>query len=552
MPIHKRLFIILSTVVFSLSSAGWTGSVEVPKATEVSEAAALVNTNYQRDKDLQDKCENKEKELRELVNKYKTGCGVAGSLNINSIKSFNKQIPEGKEDLMLEESKYETQGDQNPKKNTSISCKQRIQACEEAEDITLDDLKAGAEENEDPQNPMAKKLYEQLKNQYGLNFDDEEPHKGFFSRLCPMNTEDYKSEVDPLKDEVKDLKRDLEKYQEELPKLQKKNADDLHDMNDKVVEAKKNFEKNQKDIGNNKKTAESNLFKRTLEIADQRNKFHTQMVANELQLANILERITALNNTFSTTNLRKKCDLEYQKIAEKYAGSSSQAPLIRGNLGTISKSSNSQVKKIVDKNNVKRGIDEQCYADQRILRQSQLNQLLTEQELLNEKQKELATQSSNNEKDFQRLQTETAQAKNQAGVDENKLKMEYIQELQTLQKKIAEQQVYGKKMEDQIQEKISKIKNDIALNDKKIKSYGTSNGKKANKKFESFAEARTAHEQAEGIYLSYCQKCTLLKTSFAKGYEFDTCTGESLDLVKSPKKGKKPDPKVPEPQKDIK
>ena len=331
MPIHKRLFIILSTVVFSLSSAG--GRTEADSA-----AAAKINTTYQIGKDLKDRCDTQLKEMREQLRKYKTGCQMSGSITAKKIEQYNNQIDDDNEDLKVKLDSEESQKNGNnstPQKSKSIPCEKRIAICEEAEGITVDDLKANAESETDPQSPMAKKIYEQLKTQYGIDLPDDEPKKGFFSRLCPMNYDEYKADADKAESEIKSLKSDLERERKEFPELQKKNAQTLKELNDKVTLAKDNYEKGQKENSQGKKSAEDTLFKKTLEIADQRNKFHTSIVANQLAQSNILDEIAKLNNMFSVANIQKICDPEYKKIAEQYSPTTNQAPLIRGDRKSV-------------------------------------------------------------------------------------------------------------------------------------------------------------------------------------------------------------------------
>lgn len=538
MQIHKRLFIILSTVIFSLSSAGQVaktkpvdGQKETKKTTEVKKGEEAVKTIQQsavasqpsqtfisgtpaetaRINALKDTCEKKSKEITDNYKKYQDACKNKPKLSIKRIQEITKS--NNSEDDDEDDDKDTTGGTRGSR--GGASCVEVIATCEQANVATesrQDEEEAKSTKKDDPIERYAEQAMKSLGGYAGVDLSGMQMEKKtkVYSYLCPaFSKDDYNQQKKDLDSELKESKRELEQAKKDLLEKKKENQENLERLNKEVKEAKEKFEKNNKE----KNSAVSQMEKKMLEFSrkklDEESLLNKQRTVLNTKRSQIEDMYIATLQKFNSVGISKTCDREYQKIASSVLGTSkeNQQGLIKS---SQTSSANAQNRLISKKNKVKSDDFSNCMKEMRIQKEASMRALERQQADLDAEFNDLKVKEANMLDSYRENQKEVATFKNQTTKELSEDKIKYIQELGELQTKIMQAQEYAKNVQQQFEEKIKTVENEAKETKRQMDQMGPR--PKVKEGEVDYADALMAYRQAHDAYKHMSTVCNSAET----------------------------------------
>ena len=543
MPIHKRLFIILSTVVFSLSSA-WGDdkkaatktAKETPAKNGGSDLGKLLSgiagdqAASTKITALKDSCEKKAKEITDNFKKYQDACKNKPKLSAKRIQEITKK----------NNSEDDDEEDENDDKSSSArgggaSCVEVIATCEQANAATesrQDDEESKSAKKDDPIERYANQFVNSLGNYAGVDLSNLQTEKKakVYAYLCPaFSKDDYNQQKKDLESELKDSKRDLEQAKKDLLEKKKENQENLERLNKEVKEAKEKFEKNNKD----KNSAVSQMEKKMLEFSrkklDEESMLNKQRTALNTKRSQIDDTYIATLQKFNSVAISKTCDREYQKIADSVLGTNKQN---QQGLIKARKTSSFNALSIykMNVNTVKSNDFSSCMKEMRIQKEASMRSLERQQAELDAEFNDLRVKEANMLDSYRENQKEVATFKNQNTKELSEDKIKYIQELGELRTKIMQAQEYAKNVQQQYEEKIKNVEKEAKETKRKMDQMGPR--PKVKEGEVDYADALMAYRQAHAAHTQMKTECNSPETrGIIPNIKF-----EEVDLNKTEKK----------------
>ncbi len=499
MPIHKRLFIILSTVVFSLSSAWGDNTGKASEGSNFFTGFNAQQAESTRLNNLKDSCEKKAKEITDNFKKYQDACKNKPKLSAKRIQEITKK--NNSED---DDEEDENDDKSNRARGGGASCVEVIATCEQANAATesrQDDEETKTTKKEDPYERYADQVVKSLGNYAGVDLANLQTEKKakVYAYLCPaFSKDDYNQQKKDLESELKDSKRDLEQAKKDLLEKKKENQENLERLNKEVKEAKEKFEKNNKD----KNSAVSQMEKKMLEFSrkklDEESMLNKQRTALNTKRAQIDDMYIATLQKFNSVAISKTCDREYQKIANGVLGTTKENPpggLIKS---SQTSSANAQNRLISKKNKVKSDDFSNCMREMRIQKEASMRALERQQAELDAEFNDLRVKEANMLDSYRENQKEVATFKNQNTKELSEDKIKYIQELGELRTKIMQAQEYAKNVQQQFEEKIKNVEKEAKETKRQMDQMGPR--PKVKEGEVDYADALMAYRQAHAAY----------------------------------------------------